>query len=101
MRTDIAVKIPEGCYARIAPRSGLALSHSVDVGAGVVDPDYRGNVGVLLLNFGAKPFRVACGDRIAQMILEQAYTCDVLETEELDETQRGEGGFGSTNLKSK
>lgn len=99
MRTDIAVKVPDGCYARIAPRSGLALSHSVDVGAGVVDPDYRGNVGVLLLNFGAKPFRVSCGDRIAQLILERARVCEVVESKELDDTPRGEGGFGSTNLK--
>jgi len=67
--TDISFELPEGCYGRIAPRSGLAVSSFIDVGAGVVDADYRGNVGVLLFNFGSVDLVVKRGDRIAQIIL--------------------------------
>ncbi|XP_065567612.1 deoxyuridine 5'-triphosphate nucleotidohydrolase-like isoform X2 [Artemia franciscana] len=70
-KTDIQIQVPHGCYARIAPRSGLALKYGIDVGAGVVDEDYRGNVGVILFNFGDEIFKVAKGDRIAQLICEK------------------------------
>ncbi|KAJ3677027.1 hypothetical protein LUZ60_002751 [Juncus effusus] len=96
--TDLSISIPEGTYARIAPRSGLAWKHSIDVGAGVIDADYRGPVGVILFNFSDTDFNVKPGDRIAQMIIERIMTPDMLEVEDLDETKRGEGGFGSTGV---
>ncbi|KAF8681750.1 hypothetical protein HU200_045187 [Digitaria exilis] len=96
--TDLSIAIPEGTYARIAPRSGLALKHSIDVGAGVIDADYRGPVGVILFNHSDNEFAVKPGDRIAQMIIEVIVTPDVAEVEDLDATVRGEGGFGSTGI---
>ena len=98
IKTDLAVATPTNCYARIAPRSGLALKKFIDVGAGVVDADYRGNVGVILFNHGPEDFPVARGDRIAQLILEMICLAPVVEVEELEETARGEGGFGSTGM---
>lgn len=76
------------------------MKHSIDVGAGVVDEDYRGNVGVILFNFSDKDFPVNVGDRIAQLILEQIMTPEVKEMDELDVTERGSGGFGSTGVAS-
>ena len=70
VKTGIAIEIPEGLYARIAPRSGLSFKKLIDVGAGVVDRDYRGEIGVVLINHSSKDFEVNVGDRIAQMILE-------------------------------
>jgi dUTP pyrophosphatase len=81
-----------------APRSGLALKHSIDVGAGVIDADYRGPVGVILFNHSDADFAVKPGDRIAQMIIEVIATPEVAEVEDLDATVRGEGGFGSTGI---
>ena len=81
---------------RIAPRSGLASKHMIDTGAGVIDADYRGQVKVLLFNHGEKDFEVKEGDRIAQLVLERIYTPEVKEVEELEESVRGAGGFGST-----
>lgn len=97
----MAIGCPEGTYGRIAPRSGLAWKHSIDVGAGVIDADYRGNVGVILFNFSDKDFEVKKGDRIAQLILEKISYCDIVETSDLDDTSRGEGGFGSTGTAEK
>ena len=96
VKTGIAIEIPEGLYARIAPRSGLSVKKSIDVGAGVVDRDYRGEIGVVLINHSSKDFEVNVGDRIAQMILEQIKTPEVEEQANLDQTERGEKGFGST-----
>ncbi|WCJ20945.1 Deoxyuridine 5'-triphosphate nucleotidohydrolase [Euphorbia peplus] len=96
--TDISIAVPEGTYARIAPRSGLAWKHSIDVGAGVIDADYRGPVGVILFNFSELDFEVKKGDRIAQLIIEKIVTPDVIQVEDLDATVRGEGGFGSTGV---
>ncbi|KAL5219359.1 hypothetical protein ABZP36_020043 [Zizania latifolia] len=96
--TDLSVAIPEGTYARIAPRSGLALKHSIDVGAGVIDADYRGPVGVILFNHSDVDFIVKPGDRIAQMIIQVIVTPEVAEVEDLDATVRGDGGFGSTGI---
>lgn len=98
VKTDIAIAIPEFTYARVAPRSGLAHKHSIDVGAGVIDYDYRGNVGVILFNLSDVDFEVKRGDRIAQLILERISMADVVEVEELNETARGAGGFGSTGI---
>jgi len=138
--TDISIAVPEGCYGRVAPRSGLATKHFIDTGAGVIDADYRGPVGVVLFNFAevdfagkffvslalpcfalpcclALPclallarmfvpsllfvclfpfFAVKVGDRVAQLILERIETPEVVEVENLDDTERGAGGFGST-----
>ncbi|XP_062159267.1 deoxyuridine 5'-triphosphate nucleotidohydrolase [Alnus glutinosa] len=96
--TDLSIAIPEGTYARVAPRSGLAWKHSIDVGAGVIDADYRGPVGVVLFNHADVDFEVKAGDRIAQLIIEKIMTPDVMEVEDLDSTVRGGGGFGSTGV---
>lgn len=96
--TDLSIAVPPGTYARVAPRSGLAWKHSIDVGAGVIDADYRGSVGVILFNHSDVDFEVKVGDRIAQLIIEKIITPDVLEVEDLDATVRGAGGFGSTGV---
>ncbi|XP_047218695.1 deoxyuridine 5'-triphosphate nucleotidohydrolase, mitochondrial [Girardinichthys multiradiatus] len=96
VKTDIQIAIPHGCYGRVAPRSGLAAKHFIDVGAGVVDEDYRGNLGVVLFNFGKETFEVKKGDRVAQLVCEKICYPDLVEEETLDETDRGAGGFGST-----
>eukprot|EP00591_Stephanopyxis_turris_P007320 CAMPEP_0195526974 /NCGR_PEP_ID=MMETSP0794_2-20130614/28353_1 /TAXON_ID=515487 /ORGANISM="Stephanopyxis turris, Strain CCMP 815" /LENGTH=161 /DNA_ID=CAMNT_0040657777 /DNA_START=126 /DNA_END=611 /DNA_ORIENTATION=- len=98
VKTDLSVACPPGTYARIAPRSGLAVKNFIDTGAGVVDADYRGNVGVVLFNFGEENFEVKIGDRIAQLILERISMVDAVQVEELTETERGAGGFGSTGV---
>jgi dUTP pyrophosphatase len=94
--TGLSMAIPTGHYGRVAPRSGLAVKHFIDVGAGVIDEDYRGELKVLLFNFGEEAYKVSKGDRIAQLILEKISTPEVVEVESLDETERGQGGFGST-----
>lgn len=73
--TDISIAVPAGTYGRVAPRSGLASKHSIDVGAGVIDADYRGPLKVLLFNFGEKDFAVAEGERVAQLIIERVSRC--------------------------
>jgi len=98
VKTGLQIACPEGTYGRVAPRSGLAYKHSIDVGAGVIDADYRGEVGVILFNFGDKDFEIKEGDRIAQLVLEKIALADVEEVDELDDTVRGEGGFGSTGV---
>ncbi|GAA5934366.1 hypothetical protein JCM1841_003348 [Sporobolomyces salmonicolor] len=94
--TDLSIAIPEGTYGRVAPRSGLAVKHSITTGAGVIDADYRGIVRVLLFNLGEDAFELKEGDRIAQLILEKIVTPEPQEVASLDETVRGAGGFGST-----
>ncbi|KMT11494.1 hypothetical protein BVRB_5g108170 [Beta vulgaris subsp. vulgaris] len=96
--TDLSIAVPPGTYARVAPRSGLAWKHSIDVGAGVIDADYRGPVKVILFNHSDVEFEVKVGDRIAQLIIEKIITPDVLEVDDLDATVRGAGGFGSTGV---
>ncbi len=96
--TEISIAIPPGCYGRVAPRSGLAVKNFIDVGAGVIDADYRGPVGAVLFNFSDVPFHVKEGDRIAQLIMERIETPEVVEVADLDKTSRGAGGFGSTGL---
>ena len=93
---DIAIQVPAGTYGRIAPRSGLAHRSFIDVGAGVIDRDYRGNVSVLLFNFGATPYQIRKGDRIAQLILERICTPPVHEVYALCDSERGDGAFMST-----
>ena len=101
VKTGLSISFPTGLYARIAPRSGLALKKFIDVGAGVVDSDYCGEVGVVLFNHGDQDFEVKMGDRIAQLILEKIDTPPVEEVQGLDDTVRGSGGFGSTGVKSR
>lgn len=96
VETDISIAVPAGTYGRVAPRSGLASKHFIDTGAGVIDADYRGPVKVLLFNHSETEFAVAVGDRIAQLIVERIYTPEVVEVQELEESVRGAGGFGST-----
>mmetsp|Transcript_78181 Transcript_78181/g.217110 ORF Transcript_78181/g.217110 Transcript_78181/m.217110 type:complete len:176 (+) Transcript_78181:70-597(+) len=98
VKTGLSIAIPEGTYARIAPRSGLAAKHGINVGAGVVDRDYRGEVGVVLFNHGPDDFTVQPGDRIAQLILEKVSMVPCVEVESLERTERGAGGFGSTGV---
>ena len=92
--------LPPGCYGRIAPRSRLALKKFIDVGTGVIDADYRGEVGVILFNFGEEDFVVNMGDRIAQLIFEKIKTLIVKEMNELEGTDRGAVGYGSTRMKA-
>ncbi|XP_068708305.1 uncharacterized protein [Montipora foliosa] len=96
VKTDIAISLPEGCYGRVAPRSSLSWKHHIDVGAGVVDRDYRGNVGVVLFNLSSTDYQVQWGDRIAQLIVEKISTPSLVEVKELDDTNRGTAGYGST-----
>ncbi len=96
--TGLAIKCPPGTYGRIAPRSGLAVKNMIGVGAGVVDADYRGEVRVVLFNHGPDDFAYKEGDRIAQLVLERIYTPPVEEVDDLDATDRGAGGFGSTGV---
>ncbi|GBG32098.1 Deoxyuridine 5'-triphosphate nucleotidohydrolase [Hondaea fermentalgiana] len=98
VKTDLAMQVPLGTYGRVAPRSGLAWKKHVDVGAGVIDRDYRGNVGVVLFNHAQEDLEVKVGDRIAQLVLEKVSMAPVREVESLDESARGEGGFGSTGV---
>eukprot|EP00347_Sterkiella_histriomuscorum_P022513 403338206 len=101
--TGIAMQIPIGNYGRIAPRSGLAAKNFIDVGAGVIDADYRGEVKVLLFNFSQDAdFQVNIGDRVAQLIIEKYTRTEIVQVkdgEELDDSVRGAGGFGSTGVK--
>lgn len=94
--TGLAIAVPQGHYGRIAPRSSLAWKHHIDVGAGVIDRDYRGPVGVVLFNHANEDYSIDVGDRIAQLILERISECPVHETDQLVPTERGSGGFGST-----
>jgi deoxyuridine 5'-triphosphate nucleotidohydrolase len=100
VQTDLSIGCPAGTYGRVAPRSGLTVKNGIHVGAGVIDADYRGPVGVVLFNLGTEPFEVKKGDRIAQLILEQIVMAPVEEVTELDATVRGGGGFGSTGIES-
>jgi dUTP pyrophosphatase len=94
--TALRVAIPPGHVGLVWPRSGLAVRHGIDTLAGVIDSDYRGEVRVVLVNHGEEPFRVAPGDRVAQLLVQRVERAAFRETAALDDTARGEGGFGST-----
>ena len=97
--TDLSIACPMGTYGRIAPRSGLANKYFIDVGAGVIDSDYRGPVCVILFNHSNEDFKIKKRDRIAQLILEKIeMNVKLCQVESLDETIRGHGGFGSTGI---
>lgn len=96
--TGICIQVPEGFYARIAPRSGLAVKYGVDVLAGVCDSSYRGEIKVVLHNTDReKDFEVTYGDKIAQLIIEQHFNFPFEEVEELSKSTRGNKGFGSSD----
>ena len=97
MPTGLTIEVPAGYEAQVRPRSGLALKHAITMpnAPGTIDPGYRGEVRVILLNLGREPYTVHAGDRIAQMIVARYQAVEWLEGE-LAESQRGEGGFGSS-----
>ena len=97
VHTGVAVAIPNGYYGRIAARSGWAAKHGIGTIGGVIDSDYRGELICLLANHGAEDFNIFTGDRIAQFIIESIITPTPVFVDELEETDRGENGFGSTN----
>lgn len=96
VRTGLSVAIAPGYYGRVAPRSGLAIKHGIDVLAGVIDSDYRGEIVCVLINLGEDSFFVEAGSRVAQLIVEAIDSPQPEWAEELRETTRGTGGFGST-----
>ena len=95
-RTGLAVAIPPGFYGRVAPRSGLATKNGLDVLAGVIDSDYRGEIVCVLYNTGDETIKLPAGSKICQLIIEQIITPEATWATDLDETARGAGGFGST-----
>ena len=104
LRTGLAFEIPPGYEMQIRPRSGLAFKHGISVvnSPGTIDSDYRGDVGVILINHGHHPFRIEKGDRIAQAVIQRVPDVELIEVdadESLSETERGEGGFGSTGIR--
>ncbi len=96
--TGIAIALPEGYEAQIRPRSGLALKHGIALvnAPGTIDPDYRGEIGVIVINHGSEPFTIKNGERIAQMVFAPFSRALLEEVDELEGTARGEGGFGHT-----
>jgi dUTP pyrophosphatase len=100
IKTGLAVDIPEGYYGRLAPRSGLATQKGIDVLAGVIDADYRGEIGCLLYNTGEEIIDLPAHTRICQLIIEKIITPNAVWVESLAETSRGGGGFGSTDESS-
>ena len=96
--TGLKIALEPGYEAQVRPRSGLALKHGVTClnSPGTIDSDYRGEVGVILINHGELPFEIKRGDRIAQMVIARYEQAQMVEVESLDETARGAGGFGST-----
>lgn len=100
-KTGLSISIPNGLYGRIAPRSGLAFKDGIDVLAGVIDEDYRGEIGILLINFGRTEKQIKSGDKIAQIIFEFYNNVNVQLVSELNETGRGDSGFGSSDNKTK
>ncbi len=94
--TGVRLQIPPGHVGLVWPRSGLAVRHGIDTMAGVIDSDYRGEVRVVLVNHGEEPFRVARGDRVAQLLVQRVERAAFAASLAIDDTDRGAGGFGST-----
>lgn len=99
--TGLFMALPEGYEAQVRPRSGLAIKHGITVlnTPGTIDADYRGEIGVILMNFGQEDFLIQDGERIAQMVVSKYEEVDFLDVELLDETERGSGGFGHSGIK--
>ncbi|MGX2982714.1 dUTP diphosphatase [Helicobacter sp. 23-1045] len=100
VKTGLAFEIPQGYEVQVRPRSGLAFKNGISVlnTPGTIDSDYRGEIMVILFNFGKEKFEIKKGDRIAQAVLAQVFLADFALSDELDSTKRGEGGFGSTGI---
>jgi dUTP pyrophosphatase len=98
--TGLAVSVPPGYEAQIRPRSGLAFRYGIGMvnSPGTIDSDYRGEIGIVMINWGSESFIVKRGDRIAQMIISRVYRADFEEVDDLDATTRGKGGFGHTGI---
>ena len=98
--TGLVLELPDGTEGQVRPRSGLALRHGVTLlnTPGTIDADYRGEVGIILINHGREAFTIQHGDRIAQFVVAAVMQAKVLAVEELSETERGDGGFGSTGV---
>lgn len=101
VKTGLFMALPPGYEAQVRPRSGLALKHGITVlnSPGTIDADYRGEIGVLLINLGDKDFVINDGERIAQMVIAKHETATFSLTDSLDETERGAGGYGHTGVK--
>jgi len=101
VKTGVYIELPEGYEAQVRPRSGLALKEGVTVlnTPGTIDADYRGEIGVILINHNSKTFIYEKGDRIAQMVIAPVVRADFIRAEELGDTKRGAGGFGHTGIK--
>lgn len=97
--TGVAMAIDHGWAGLIWPRSGLAVKHSLDTLAGLIDSDYRGEIKVVMINLGNKAVTFKTGDRIAQIVFQQVYQNDLLVVASVDDTDRGDGGFGSTGVR--
>lgn len=99
--TGLYIELPEGYEAQVRPRSGLALKHGITVlnSPGTIDADYRGEIGVILINLSNIPFTIASGTRIAQLVFSKYEKAELVEVEEINDTERGEGGFGHTGNK--
>jgi len=100
-RTGIRMAIPRGFEGQVRPRSGLALKHGISMvnTPGTIDADYRGEIGVILINLGQDVVKLSCGERIAQLVIMPIVRANIAVVDDLDETSRGEGGFGSTGIK--
>lgn len=100
IKTGISIQLPKNTEAQVRPRSGLALKHSITVlnTPGTIDEGYRGEIGIILINHGKEDFVVTKGMKIAQMVIKPIYDINIEEVEELDDTDRGQGGFGSTGF---
>jgi len=98
--TGLAVSLPPGYEAQVRPRSGLALRHGIGMvnSPGTIDSDYRGEIGMVMINWGAAPFEIKRGDRVAQMVIARVYRAELVDVQSLDATRRGEGGFGHSGL---
>lgn len=98
--TGLKIALPEGYEAQVRPRSGLALKYGITVlnTPGTIDADYRGDIGIILINHGMEPFKVYQGDRIAQLVINKIKQVKFEVVDDLDNTVRGSGGFGSTNV---
>ena len=97
VKTDIAMAIPYGYYGRVAPRSSMAMKHT-DIGAGVIDSDYRGEIGIVLFNHSDSDLHIKMHDRVAQILIEKLGMGLLVEVDELDTTLRGVDGYGSTGI---
>ncbi len=99
--TNLSLEIPAGYEIQVRPRSGLAAKHGIGVlnSPGTIDSDYRGELKIILMNFGPEDFKISRGDRIAQLVLSKVYTAVIIESANLNDSGRGQGGFGHTGQK--